>query len=133
MTRQKRVSYPPAIEGTSARHGDVDFYWLSIDGFLPKSTVAPTLFDKKKGLRPAKIEGKVEPRGTIDVTSSGVTGLDLKLSPALAPMGDTSFEVRYQRKVIHSGPIETDIETMLREARRTGDRDRLVHRIIKLK
>jgi pimeloyl-ACP methyl ester carboxylesterase len=133
MSRQRRVTFPPVMEGTSARHGDTDFYWLSIDGFLPKSTIAPTLFDKKKGLRPARIEGKVEQGRVIEVTSAGVTGLDLKLSPALAPLGDASFEIRYQRKTVHSGPIESDIETMLREARRTGDRDRLVHRIIKLK
>lgn len=133
MSRQRRVTFPPAIEGTSARHCDTEFYWLTVDGFLPKSTIAPTLFDKKKGLRPAKIEGRVEQDGVIDVTSSGVSGLEIKLSPALAPMGDASFEIRYQRKAIHTGPIASDIETMLREARRTGDRDRLVHHIIKLK
>ncbi|MBY0588864.1 hypothetical protein K2X85_16950 [bacterium] len=133
MARQRRPAFPTAIEATSARYGDTRFYWAQIDTFLPRSTIAPTLFDQKKGLRPARIEGRVELGRSISVTSTGIDGLDLLLSPELVAMGDPNLEIRYQRKLIYQGPIASDVETMLREARRTGDRDRLIHHVMKLR
>jgi pimeloyl-ACP methyl ester carboxylesterase len=133
MARQRRPLFPPSIEATSARHSDRQFYWARIDSFLSKSTIAPTLFDKKKGLRPARLEGVVEQGRTLSIQSSGMDGLSLLLSPALAPIHDADFEIRYQRKVVHQGAIESDIATMIGEARRTGDRERLIHRIWPIK
>lgn len=133
IARQRRPAFPLPVQATSARHGDTRFYWMQIESFLPKSTIAPTLFDQKKSLRPAKIEGKLELGRSLSITSSGIDGLKLLLSPLLLPLADPHLEIRYQGKVVHTGPIESDIETMLREAHHTGDRDRLIHHILTLR
>lgn len=126
MERKTRDPFPAAVEASSARHSDRRFYWVEADAYMPNATIPPKLFDKRKGLRPAKVTASVSAKNTIDVQSTGLKSLRVLLSPQLVHLDDPALTVRVNRKVVHSGPIEPDLAPLLRRVRQTGDRRRLV-------
>lgn len=130
MKRQKRVPFPTKMEGASARHSDKRFYWLEVDTFLPNATIAPKLFDKKKGIKPAKLMGEVTRGNVLSIETAGLESLRIYLSPQLIQLDDPKLTIKVNRKVVHEGAIEPDLATLLSEVRRTGDRARLVMKII---
>jgi len=133
MKRQKRTPFPAKMEGASARHSDKRFYWLEVDTFLPNATIAPKLFDKKKGIKPAKLMGEVTRGNVLSIETAGLETLRIHLSPQLVQLDDPKLTIKVNRKVVHEGPVQADLATLLREVRRTGDRARLVMKIIPAK
>lgn len=120
---------PRELEMVTARYSDRRFYWLEADSFLPNATVAPELLGRQK-VRPARLVGTITDHGHFQISPSGLAGLNVIIHPRLVPLDDPGIEVRVQRKVIHQGPIEPDLETILREFRRTGDATNPVARIL---
>lgn len=133
IKRQKRDPFPVKIEGASARHSDKRFYWLEVDSFLPNATIAPKLFDKKKGIKPAKLMGELTRGNTLSIETAGLETLRIHLSPQLIQFYDPKLTIKVNRKIVHEGPIKPELATLLSEVRRTGDRARLVMRIIPAK
>ena len=133
MKHQKRNPFPSKIEGASARHSDKRFYWLEVDTFLANATIAPKLFDKKKGIRPAKLTGELTRGNALSIETAGLESLRILLSPQLIQFDDPNLVIKVNRRVVHEGKLEPDVATLLSEVRRTGDRSRLVMKIIPAK
>lgn len=131
MDSKTREPFPAEVEAMSARHSDRRFYWMEADAFRPGSTIAPKLFDKKKGLKPAKMNGARVMANALDIQIAGLDSVNVLLSPQLVQLDDPNLSVRVNRKVIHSGPIKPDLGVLLRTIRDTGDRQRLVVAILR--
>lgn len=125
MRRQRRPSLPADVRAVAGRTGERRFHWLAIDRFAPGFTVSPELFGKSR-FRPARLTGHVTDSNAIEVTSGGIEALSLYLGPGPASLEDPSLSISVNRKKVHQGPLALDLALMLREARRTGDRRRLV-------
>jgi acetyl esterase/lipase len=126
MERKTRDPFPGEVEASSARHSDRRFYWVEADAYMPNAVIPPKLFDKRKGLRPAKISASLSANHTIDVQAAGLKSLYVLLSPQFIHVDDPALTVRVNRKVVHAGPIEPDLATLVRRVRRTGDKNRLI-------
>lgn len=129
MNRRKRARAPREFEAVSARLCDQRFYWLEIDAFLPRAVTPPELFDQSK-VRPARLEGRVTDANSVLITTSGLESASVLLPAGLVHLADPALTVRVNRKVVHKGPLEPDVQTMVREVRRTGDRQRIIVRRI---
>ena len=79
-------------------------------------------------VRPARLNGRIQEGGLIQVNVSGVETLSLLLSPQLVPFDDPNLTIRVNRRLIHRGALQADLETLVREMRRTGDRRMLAAR-----
>ncbi len=125
LSRRRREAYPHQISAVSARPGDRDFHWLRIDSHRAGATVPPELFGRSK-VTPAKLTGAATDANALLVKCSGVESLTIRLGPGLAALDDAGLTIKVNGKVVHKGALEPDVETMIREIRRTGDRQRLV-------
>ena len=76
--------------------------------------------------RAAKLHGKVSERNSILVTSSGLKELTFLFSPTLVHLDDPTLSIKVNAKQVHRGKLEPDLDTLVRELRRTGDRKALV-------
>lgn len=130
MKGHSRRLNPRELEMVTARYSDRRFYWLEADSFLPHATIAPELLGRQK-VRPARLVGTINDQGLVQITPSGLAGLNVIIHPRLVPLDDPRIEVRVHRKVIHQGPIAPDLETILREFRRTGDATNPVVRVLR--
>jgi acetyl esterase/lipase len=131
METKTRDPFPTEVEAMSARHSDRRFYWLEADAYRPGSTIAPKLFDKKKGLKPAKMSGSRDAANTLAIQTSGLDSVNVLLSPRLLQLDDPKLTVKVNRRVIHAGPIEPNLGVLLRTVRKTGDRQRLVVAVLR--
>ncbi|MFO0948422.1 MAG: hypothetical protein U1D30_21290 [Planctomycetota bacterium] len=129
MSRLTRNVHPRSIEAVTARLSDRRFYWLVADGFMPNATVAPELFQRSK-FRPARLIGKIEDNNSIQINPNGLTSLSILLSPGLVHLDDPKLSIRVHRKTVHQGIVVPELETLIREYRRSGDRKNPVVRII---
>lgn len=125
MSRKSRKAVPLEIDVVAARHSDHRFFWLDIESFLRTATVAPQLFNRAR-FRPAKLNGTVTDSNQILVTCSGVDKLSVLIPHGLIHLDDPRVSIRVNRKVLHRGPIEPDLDLMIRELRETGDRKNLI-------
>lgn len=125
MQCHRRDPFPREVDVVTARLSDRRFYWLHADSFLPRAVIAPDLFHQEK-FRPARLEGRVTDQNAIVVTTSGLDGMSLRLSPRLVALDAPELTVRVNKRLVHRGPIKPDLATMLDELRRTGDRKMLV-------
>lgn len=114
-----------SFEAVSARLSDREFFGVQIDDFLPRATAPPELFEQTK-FRPARIQSSVTHSNQWLVSCSGIARLTLMVSPKALQLDDPVLGIRVNRKVVHKGLHPVDLATVLREARRTGDRQRLV-------
>jgi pimeloyl-ACP methyl ester carboxylesterase len=124
-TRYRRKLWPQELDVVTARLGDRRFYWLEAESFLPRAVIPPELFQKDR-FRPARMQGKVTDKSTILVTTSGLESLSIRLSQNLVPLSDPDLNIRVNRNLVHRGPVEPDLVTLINELRRTGDRKNLV-------
>jgi hypothetical protein len=87
------------------------------------------LFAKSR-FTPATLDGTVTDAGTIVVRTNNLSSLELYLSPQLAPIDAAGFTVKVNNKTVLKGPVEPDLETMLRHLRKTGDFGRVVAKVV---
>jgi pimeloyl-ACP methyl ester carboxylesterase len=130
MNRQRRQPYPDVIESASARHSDRRFYWVEMDAFMPNATIPPQLFDKKKGVKPGRIDARIEQGATLRMDTVSLESIHIHLSPDLVAFDDPNLTVKVNRKVVHAGPIRPDLTTLVRVLRDTGDNRRLVFKTL---
>ena len=125
MKLKRREVAPTQFEAVSARHCDRRFYWLQADSFHQRATVAPQLFHKSR-FRPAEMKGRVTDDNQIIIRTNGLEALTVLVPPKLVHLDDPTLSIRANSRILHRGALVPDIETMISELRRTGDRKRLV-------
>lgn len=131
LEKKRRVAHPVEFSVVAARPCDRRFYFVEVDSFHAKAIIAPELFEQEKA-RPAKIQGRITDSNNVSVTTTGIESLSILLPMRGIQLDDPGLVVRVNRKVIHKGQVEPDLETMLTYLRRTGDRGMLVARRIEV-
>lgn len=131
MNHQRRKTAPASFKAVSARQSDRRFYWAQIESFLPHATVAPELFTKAK-FRAARLDGKVADNNSVTLTTGGMDSVAFLIPNKLVHLDAKELTIRVNRKVIHRGPLTPDLDTLLRELRRTGDRKNLIVKEIRV-
>jgi pimeloyl-ACP methyl ester carboxylesterase len=129
MNRRRRNAFPKKATVVGARETDRRFYWMEIENFREGALIPPQLFAKSR-FTPATLDGTVTDAGTIVVRTNNLSSLELYLSPQLAPIDAAGFTVKVNNKTVLKGPVEPDLETMLRHLRKTGDFGRVVAKVV---
>jgi len=132
MSRRSRTPFPKRVNVVSARESDRRFHWMEIDEFKDGAVIPQSLLSRNR-FTPATLNATVTDAGTILVRTGNILELDLHLSPKLAPLDAPGFSVKVNNKTVLKGPIEPDVETILRRLRRTGDSSRLVTNVVSVK
>jgi pimeloyl-ACP methyl ester carboxylesterase len=132
MSRRTRTPFPRKVNAVSARVSDRRFHWMEIEEFKDGAVVPQALLSRNR-FTPATLNANVTDAGTIVVRTGNILSLELMLSPKLAPLDAPGFAVKVNSKTVLKGPVEPDIETILRRLRKTGDSSRLVTNIVTVK
>jgi enterochelin esterase-like enzyme len=126
MSRKTRSRFPLSFSCRSARPTDNEFYWLSVDEFVPEVMMDPRVFDRKK-VRPAQLEAKITgTSNTIQLSLRGPKKAELWLSPQMVDF-DQPVTVRVNGELKHRKPITPDLAALLEDFRVRADRQKLFY------
>jgi poly(3-hydroxybutyrate) depolymerase len=129
MSKRRRSTFPRKIAAVAARETDRRFYWMEIDEFRDGGLIPSELLSRSR-FTPATLTGDVTDAGSLLVRTNNVQSLEILLSPKLVALDAPGFAVKVNAKTVLKGPVEPDLETMLRHVRKTGDTARLVAKVV---
>ena len=132
MSRRQRTPFPKKIGAMAARETDHRFYWAEIDE-MREGALTPPEFLNRNRFNPAMLNGIVTDAGTVQLRTNNISSVSVLLSPKLAALDAPGFAVRVNNRVVFKGPVEPDLETMLRRLRATGDSSRLIAKVVSVK
>jgi pimeloyl-ACP methyl ester carboxylesterase len=122
MGRYRRSFFPAEFEAKSMRPWDRFFWWVELDGMPPKSMVYPDDWPPPRGARPFATRGMITATNGLHVTT-GAEVVTVWLSPEMVDLKQRCVVVANGRRINSPGQfIEPDLETLLEDVRRRGDR-----------
>ncbi|MFM9059176.1 MAG: peptidase [Planctomycetaceae bacterium] len=120
LGRKRRTFFPAEIKAVSYRPWDRFFWWLEMEGAPPRTIVLPTDWPPPPNTRPCAVEGKTTATNGI-TAHCGADRVRVWLSPELVDF-DRPVTVTLDGTTIHKGRIVADVEVLLEDLRRRGDR-----------
>ena len=121
MGRQKRTKFPRQITAHTRRVTDNRFWWLEVNELPPAVTNVDWTSDQRKPIRP--ITAKVTDGNTLHI-SSGARSNTVWLSPDFVDFSKR-LAVRVNGVPKWNDFVRPDLENMLEDLRRRGDRQKL--------
>jgi pimeloyl-ACP methyl ester carboxylesterase len=124
MNRFQRDFYPKEFKCYSMRPWDNYFWWLELDGFAPKTIVAPEDWPPPRGTRPAVTTATANANNGL-IVSTGASKVTFWLSPGIINFNQrTSISVNGTRARLENSFVEPNLAVMLEDVRTRGDRRR---------
>ena len=120
MALKKRSFFPVEIEAVSLRPWDNFFWWVEMAGQPPRTMVLPDDWPPPKGSAPLTITAKTTPGNSLAVRC-GAADVTIWLSPELVDFRQPVTVTLNGRRILR-GEISPDLEVMLEDLRRRGDR-----------
>jgi dienelactone hydrolase len=121
MGRYRRNFFPEEFEAYSMRPWDSSFWWVELAGMPPKSMVEPIDWPRR-GAQPFRTRGKITATNGLNVTT-GAANVRVWLSPEMVDLDERVLVVVNNRRISPPSQfIEPNLETLLEDVRRRGDR-----------
>lgn len=126
MDSRSRDPYPKEFSINSAREGDSRYFGVVLREHAEGRAKSPDEADPLgKGINPAKITVNARTLANLlDVTTSGVNGLDLWLGPPHIDL-TKRLEIRINGRTTYKGDPTIDIAPFLEDLRIRGDREQV--------
>lgn len=127
MGRRARRKFPLNFSCRAARPFDNEFYFVSVEEYVPGVLVNPRLFDDTKGIQTARIEGKLtQVSNTILLNTRGVKSATLWISPGMVDLSQP-VKVTVHGKPQSAKAVQVDLGVLLEDFRTRADRQKLFY------
>jgi predicted esterase len=127
MGRKKRDRLPLDFACRTARPLDNEFYWVSVDDFLPEVLLDPKVFERNKLKSTARIEGKLSQNtNSVVLTVQGARQAELWLHPDMLDLSQR-VQVRVNGRSLPRQFVAPDLAALLEDFRQRADRQKLFH------
>ena len=127
MAPRRREPTPKTFKVVACRECDNRFYGIVVNEFAPGRAKDPAAVDiQGKNLNPATISAKAVAGvpNLLDLTTSGITSLDVWVSPKLIDM-TRKMEIRINGKTVYRAMPKPDPAAFLEDVRVRGDRSQI--------
>lgn len=122
MARFRRDFFPREFDCVSMRSWDNFFWWVEIQGLPSRSEVDPSDWPPPAGVQPVQIKAAINKTNGINVRA-GANQVTVWLSPRMIDFAQRSIvTVNGRRFNSNDQMIRPDLEVMLEDVRRRGDR-----------
>ena len=126
MGRKSRRKFPLKFTTRTARSTDNEFFFVSLDDFVPAIVMDPHNFNGKK-MRPGQIDGRLNGiANSVTVTISGAKQADVWLGPGMVEF-NRPITVHVNRDEVSGKSIRPDLGVLLEDFRVRSDRQKLFY------